>query len=82
MKTTITMDDAGRLVLPKEIREALGVAGRATLQAEVVDGAVQIGLPEAAGPLQRRGKRLVYGGKLPEGWDSGEALRKILNEPR
>jgi bifunctional DNA-binding transcriptional regulator/antitoxin component of YhaV-PrlF toxin-antitoxin module len=71
------MDEAGRLVLPKQIREALGVSGRAALQAEVVDGSVQISPPEGGGSLQRRGKRRVYTGKLPEDWDSGQAVLKV-----
>jgi bifunctional DNA-binding transcriptional regulator/antitoxin component of YhaV-PrlF toxin-antitoxin module len=70
------MDEAGRLVLPKQIREALGVSGRAALQAEVVDGSVQISPPEGGGSLQR-GKRRVYTGKLPEDWDSGQAVLKV-----
>lgn len=76
MIKTVVVDEVGRLVLPKEIREAIGVSGRATLQAEVVNGAVQIGLPEAAESLERRGKRRVYTGALPEDWDSGEAVLK------
>jgi bifunctional DNA-binding transcriptional regulator/antitoxin component of YhaV-PrlF toxin-antitoxin module len=76
MRTTIVVDEVGRLVLPKAIREAIGVSGRAALQAEVVNGTVQIGLPEAAGSLQRRGKRRVHTGTLPEDWDSGEAVLK------
>ncbi|MCI0542067.1 MAG: hypothetical protein L0Z50_43300 [Verrucomicrobiales bacterium] len=76
MKTTIIVDEVGRLVLPKEIREAIGVSGRASLQAEVVNGTVQISSPEASGSLQRRGKRRVYAGKLPEDWDSGQAVLK------
>ena len=77
MKTTILVDEVGRLVLPKDIREALGLRGRATLQAEVVNGTVQISPAEAEGSLQRRGKRRVFSGKLPENWDSGEAVLKL-----
>lgn len=76
MKTTIIVDEVGRIVLPKEIREAIGVSGRAALQAEVVNGTVQISVPEAAGSMQRRGKRRVYAGKLPQDWESGQAVLK------
>lgn len=76
MKTTIIVDDVGRLVLPKEIRRAIGVSGRTALQAEVVNGTVQISPPEAVGVLQQRGSRRVYAGKLPKDWDSGEAVLK------
>jgi bifunctional DNA-binding transcriptional regulator/antitoxin component of YhaV-PrlF toxin-antitoxin module len=57
MRTTIIVHEVGRLVLPKEIRDAIGVSGRAALQAEVVNGTVPIGLSEAAGALQRPGKK-------------------------
>ena len=77
MRTTIIVDEAGRLVLPKEIREAIGVSGRAALQAEIVNGTLQISPPEAVGSLQRRGKRRVFTGKLPDDWDSGEAVQKV-----
>ena len=70
------MDEVGRLVLPKKLREAIGISGRTSLQAEVVNGAVQISPPEAAGALQQRGKRRVFAGKIPEDWDSGQAVLK------
>jgi len=77
MRTTIIVDEVGRAVLPKEIREAIGVSGRTVLQAEVVNGAVQISPTEAAGPIEERGKRRVFPGKLPADWDSGEAVLKL-----
>jgi bifunctional DNA-binding transcriptional regulator/antitoxin component of YhaV-PrlF toxin-antitoxin module len=77
MKTTVTVDEVGRLVLPKEIREAIGVFGRTSVQVEVVDNAARISAPESApGPMTRKGKRTVYSGPLPKDWDSGEAVLK------
>jgi bifunctional DNA-binding transcriptional regulator/antitoxin component of YhaV-PrlF toxin-antitoxin module len=74
MKATIVVDEVGRIVLPKHIREAIGVRGRTVLEAEVVNGSVQIGPPEKAGCLKREGSRRVFTGTLPEDWDSGEAV--------
>lgn len=74
MKTAIVVDEVGRIVLPRNIREAIGVCGRTVLEAEVVNGSVQIGLPEKTGSLKRQGNRRVFGGALPEDWDSGEAV--------
>lgn len=31
----------------------------------------------AAGPVRRRGGRLVFAGELPADWDSGEAVQKM-----
>jgi bifunctional DNA-binding transcriptional regulator/antitoxin component of YhaV-PrlF toxin-antitoxin module len=78
MKTLVVVDEVGRLVLPKEIREAIGVFGRMSLQVEVVDNAARISAPEEPhAPLKRKGKRMVYGGTLPDNWESGGAVLKM-----
>jgi len=78
MKSVIMVDEVGRLVLPKEIREAIGVFGRMSINVEVVDNTARISAPEDShGPARRKGKRLVYSGTLPEKWESGEAVLKM-----
>lgn len=78
MKASVVVDEVGRLVLPKEIREAMGVFGRTSLNIEVIDNTARISAPEIdAAPLKRKGKRVVYDGALPENWSSGEAVLKI-----
>jgi bifunctional DNA-binding transcriptional regulator/antitoxin component of YhaV-PrlF toxin-antitoxin module len=78
MKTTITVDEVGRLVLPKQIREAIGVSGRMVVKVEVVGNAARISAPEpAARATTRKRGRLVYTGSLPDGWDSGEAILRL-----
>ena len=42
MSTTIHMDAAGRLVLPKAVRERLSLFAGASLRAEVVAGRVEL----------------------------------------
>lgn len=77
MKASIVVDEVGRLVLPKEIREAIGVFGRTSVQVEVVNNTARISTPETTpAALKRKGKRLVYGGALPEDWNSGDAILK------
>jgi bifunctional DNA-binding transcriptional regulator/antitoxin component of YhaV-PrlF toxin-antitoxin module len=77
MKTSVMVDEVGRLVLPKEIREAIGVFGKMSVHVEVVNNSAQISAPEVvSGPVERKGKRMVFGGALPENWDSGEAVLK------
>jgi hypothetical protein len=75
MKMTVVVDEVGRMVLPKSVREALGVTGRMALEIEVSDKAARITAPEPAtrAVLRKRG-RLVYTGPLPETWDSGAAV--------
>jgi len=78
MNATITMDEVGRLVLPKGIREAIGIVGRMVVNVEVVDNAALITVPAPArGVMARKRGRLVYAGPLPQNWDSGEAVRAI-----
>ena len=78
MKATVTVDEVGRMVLPKGIREAIGVSGRTTVKIEVVDNAARITAPEpAVRATGRRGGRLVYTGSLPEKWDSGDAVLQM-----
>jgi AbrB family looped-hinge helix DNA binding protein len=78
MKATVTVDEVGRMVLPKEIREAIGVSGRTTVRIEVVDRAALISAPDpAARETGHKRGRLVYTGSVPENWDSGEAVLKM-----
>jgi bifunctional DNA-binding transcriptional regulator/antitoxin component of YhaV-PrlF toxin-antitoxin module len=83
MKRNVVVDEVGRLVLPKEIREAIGVFGRTSVQVEVVNNIAQLSVPETADePVERKGNRTVFGGALPENWDSGEAVLKARGSMR
>ena len=78
MKTSVTVDEVGRLVLPKNIREAIGVFGRTSLNVEVVDNSVRLSAPEpSAGDVVRKRGRLVYAGLVPANWDSGQAVLEM-----
>jgi bifunctional DNA-binding transcriptional regulator/antitoxin component of YhaV-PrlF toxin-antitoxin module len=78
MKTSVTVDEVGRLVLPKGIREAIGVFGRMAVSVEVVGHAAYITAPESSsGAVARRRGRLVYAGDLPKDWESGEAVLRM-----
>jgi bifunctional DNA-binding transcriptional regulator/antitoxin component of YhaV-PrlF toxin-antitoxin module len=60
MKTLITMDPSGRLVLPKSIRQSLNTPRTAVFEAEVLGKRLELTLaePEPA-QLRRKGKLLV-----------------------
>lgn len=82
MKTSVTVDEVGRLVLPKEIREAIGLVGRTSVTIEVVGQAAQITAPERpSGAVSRKRGRLVFSGPVPKDWESGEAVVR-MREPR
>ena len=55
----VTIDAAGRLVLPKPLREALGIAGGATVEVTLRDGRVEIEVPPAQVRLESHGDVLV-----------------------
>ena len=78
MKTTVLVDEVGRMVLPKSVRDAIGICGRTSVNVEVVAGAAQISpLQTPVGPVARRRGRTVYTGPLPPDWDSGEAVSSV-----
>jgi bifunctional DNA-binding transcriptional regulator/antitoxin component of YhaV-PrlF toxin-antitoxin module len=78
MKATVLVDEVGRMVLPKSVREAIGITGRVNVSVEVVAGAAQISVPEnRSGAVARRRGRTVYTGPLPPDWDSGEAVSRM-----
>ncbi len=81
MKQKAPIDRAGRLVIPKFVRRALGIQGCAELEIEVVSGHAQLSpTAPSPGPTEQRDGPLVYGGPLPDGWDSGEAISRLREE--
>jgi bifunctional DNA-binding transcriptional regulator/antitoxin component of YhaV-PrlF toxin-antitoxin module len=78
MKMTVVIDKFGRMVLPKAVRNALGIFERGPLTLEMVGGKAE--LTAAAPPrseVKRKGGRTVYAGLIPEHWDSGEAVLEM-----
>jgi AbrB family looped-hinge helix DNA binding protein len=57
MQTTI--DSAGRIVVPKALRDALGVKAGQELELEVRDGRLEIEVTPTPMRLEGRGKRVV-----------------------
>ena len=83
MKTTI--DEAGRLVIPKEIRREARLAPGAPLEIRWRDGRIEIEAAPATVKLQRRGRLLVAvpQGKLPKlSSESVELTRAKLLDDR
>ncbi len=78
MKTTITMDQSGRLVLPKNIRQSLNTPSAARFEVQVLGNRVELTLaePESA-RLRRKGKLLV----VPKQGVAADAV-KALSETR
>jgi AbrB family looped-hinge helix DNA binding protein len=75
MEATITMDSAGRIVLPKNVRELLHLRGGARLALTVLASKIELS-PEADDQVQvaRQGDRLVIVG-TPKGLNVAEAVQ-------
>jgi AbrB family looped-hinge helix DNA binding protein len=80
MKTAL--DAAGRLVIPKALRQALGLKPGQELEIRAGDGRLEIEIPATAMRLEKRGKGMVAvpQGKLPA--LSAEEVRETLERVR
>jgi len=74
MKTTISMDASGRLVLPKRIRQSLNAPRSAVFEAEVLGNRLELTLAEPApARLHRKGKLLI----VPKQGVAADAVRAV-----
>ncbi len=78
----IRLDNAGRVVIPKALRQALGLAPGQELEIRAVDERLEIEVPVAPMRLRRQGKGLVAvpRAKLPV--LSAEQVRAALERVR
>jgi AbrB family looped-hinge helix DNA binding protein len=65
MATTLSIDKAGRIVIPKAIREKLHLEPGRTLLAEVVGDRIELSPAPTELRLVRKGKRRVVAGTGP-----------------
>ena len=79
MSETVTIDSAGRLVLPKAVRERLHLRAGDKLSADVVADRIELTpLPDEHVKLVRKGKRLVIAGAGP--FSAVEAVKAAREE--
>lgn len=77
-----TIDSAGRIVVPKRLREELGFRPGQELELNAVDGRLEIEHQATPMRLERRGKRLVAvaDGEMPT--LTAEMVRETLEQVR
>jgi AbrB family looped-hinge helix DNA binding protein len=77
-QATVQIDQAGRVVLPKQLRDRFRLRGGDTLQVEVKDDAIELRPTQASGELKRVNGVLVFstGETLPAGRDFVEEARE------
>lgn len=81
MRTTI--DAAGRIVVPKALRDELGLSPGRELEVAAVDGRLEISVPPTPMHLERSGGRVVAvsdAGPLPQ--LTAEQVRATLERAR
>ena len=73
---TIQIDKAGRIVLPKPVRDRLGLRPGSDLQMEETADGLILKPREVRPALALEGGLLVYTGDLPSGFDDRRALEE------
>ncbi len=80
MRTTI--DSAGRIVVPKAIREELGLYGGEELEVTAVDGRIEVELLPTPMHYEQRGRVLVAVPDVPVPPLTAEMVREMLEKVR
>jgi AbrB family looped-hinge helix DNA binding protein len=78
MTTTLTVDKAGRVVIPKRIREKMHLQPGTRLRLELVGDRLELTHEPSEVYLERRGKRRVIVGW--EGFDAVQAVQDARHE--
>lgn len=80
MRTTI--DAAGRIVIPKAIREELALYGGEEVELKAVNGKIEIEVPLTPMHMERRGGHLVAVPDVPMPPLTQEIVRETLEKVR
>lgn len=81
--TSVTMDRFGRILIPKKVRDRLGLTAGQELALDIENGKLMLEPPQEP-VIVREGKALVFTGKLLEhdvdwvAWARENRMRQIL----
>ncbi len=78
MTTTITLDKAGRFVLPKPVRDQLRLRAGSKLRLDVTGDRMELTQEVPEVKIEKRGKRRVVVGW--EGFDAAKAVREMRED--
>ena len=79
---TTTIDKAGRLVIPAEVRKRLGLTAGTELEMVIEGFALRLVRAVAGPQLVRRGKRLVARPRAAEGQRTEIDVARLIEEER
>lgn len=51
----VAIDSAGRMVVPKALREELGISGAAEVEMSAADGRIEMTVPDVSARVEQRG---------------------------
>ena len=71
---TLKIDKAGRLILPKPVRDRLGLHAGSDLDIQVTAEGIILRPADRRPSLVKKGSFLVHTGELPEGYDILKAI--------
>jgi AbrB family looped-hinge helix DNA binding protein len=77
-----TIDAAGRIVVPKQLREQLGFTAGQRLELSAVDGRLEVEHPTTPMRLEKRNGRLVAVTDVPMPELTSELVRETLEQTR
>lgn len=78
MTVTVTLDKAGRLVLPKPVRDQLHLRAGSKLRLDVTGDRMELTQEVPEVKIEKRGKRRVVVGW--EGFDAAKAVREMRED--
>ena len=73
---TLTIDKAGRVILPKPVRERFGLHAGSELEMQETTEGVLLTPGDRKPALVRKGRFVVYNGELPAGYDILKAIEQ------
>jgi len=79
---TTAIDSAGRIVVPKRLRDALGLAPGQTLEITAANGRLEIAIAATPMALKKRGKGVVAVPDAPVPPLTSEQVRDTLERTR
>jgi len=77
---TLKMDKAGRVVLPKPVRDRLGLHHGSDLEVEETAEGLMLKPVESRPPMVKKQGLWVHTGKVPPGFDAVQAIRDEQEE--
>lgn len=78
----VAIDAAGRMVLPKQLREELGISGPAKVEVVSADGHLELSIPDTPAYVEMREGLAVIVPDAPVPAMTAEDVRKALEAVR